>query len=297
MLLEKLRQKNLIHPPVWLIDNTQYLTIMGSIAYGVSDKSSDIDIYGCCIPPKFTIFPHLAGEIHLFSKPKHNFEQWQQHHIIDKEERKEYDLQVFNIVKYFRLLLDNNPNCLDSIFTNSKYVLHCTEIGNMIRDNRKLFIHKGLYHRFCGYSKSQQHKMRSKNPIGKRKEVRDKYGFDVKFGMHIIRLLSQCEQLLIEHDLNLEEKSRREHMKAIRRGEVKEKDIYSWASSKEEVLGKLYIESSLPYKPNEEKIKQLLLQCLEHHYGNLDNCIQQNKINGNALGNDIKKVLQNYGII
>ena len=59
----ELEQKRLIGPPKWLGGNVHYLTIMGSVAYGVSADTSDVDVYGFCIPPKEVIFPHLAGEI------------------------------------------------------------------------------------------------------------------------------------------------------------------------------------------------------------------------------------------
>lgn len=49
--------------PTFLTDSVQYITMMGSVAYGVSDvvKGSDVDIYGFCIPPKEILFPHTAG--------------------------------------------------------------------------------------------------------------------------------------------------------------------------------------------------------------------------------------------
>ena len=50
MLLKKLTDKGLISPPDWLPLNTQYLTMMGSVAYGVEGGASDVDIYGITIP-------------------------------------------------------------------------------------------------------------------------------------------------------------------------------------------------------------------------------------------------------
>ena len=40
MLLQELENKNLIHPPEWLSHNCHYLSIMGSVAYGVSSDTS-----------------------------------------------------------------------------------------------------------------------------------------------------------------------------------------------------------------------------------------------------------------
>ena len=78
-----------------------------------------------------------------------------------------------------------------------------------------------------------------------------------------------------EGDLDLQEKGRREHMKAIRRGEIPEKEIRQWAADKEKQLEKLYNESSLPYSPAVKPIKDLLLHCIEDHYGSLEECVEQ----------------------
>ena len=107
----ELEQKKLISPPKWLASNVHYLTIMGSVAYGVSADTSDMDVYGFCIPPKEVIFPHLAGEIVGFGDQKKRFNQWQQHHVDDPSalagKGRRYDLTVYNVVDYFQLLMKN----------------------------------------------------------------------------------------------------------------------------------------------------------------------------------------------
>jgi len=249
--------------------------MMGSIAYGVSSDNSDLDIYGFCIPPKEIIFPHLAGEILGFGKQKQRFEQYQQHGVEDKTacggKGQKYDITVYNIAKYFQLCMDNNPNMIDSLFTPDNCVIHRTKIGDMVRDNRKLFLHKGSWHKFKGYAYSQLHKMSNKKPEGKRKETVEQYGYDVKFAYHIVRLLNEIEQILIEFDLDLQRN--REQLKSIRRGEWAEEEIREYFASKERELETAYLNSKLPHSPDEDKIKALLLACLEEHYGNLDQCI------------------------
>lgn len=249
-----------------------YLTVTGSVAYGVSDDHSDVDIYGVCIPPKTEVFPHLAGNIEGFGKQRQRFESWQEHHIKDPSNDKEYDFQVYGIVKYFQLCMENNPNMIDTLFTPRRCVIHATQLSELIRENRKLFLHKGCWHKFKGYSFSQLHKMRGQKREGKRKDSYEKFGFDVKFGLHVVRLLLEVEQILAEGDLDLER--HREQLKAIRRGEWTEPQIRQWAQDKEKDLEKLYNESTaLPYKPDEAKIKELLLNCLEIHYGSLSECL------------------------
>src|SRR5688500_2656981 len=71
---QRLAARKLALPPKWLPNAVAYETIMGSVAYGVSSDTSDMDVYGFCIPPKEMIFPHLAGEIPGFGTQVQRFE-------------------------------------------------------------------------------------------------------------------------------------------------------------------------------------------------------------------------------
>lgn len=276
MLLQKLYEKGLLSCPKWLIPNTQYLAIGGSIAYGASGEASDWDMVGFCIPYKDDIFPHLRGEIPGFGRQKKRFEQYQEHHIVDQSAQKEYDFKIHSIIKFFHLCMENNPDCFEMLFVPQRCVVHITSIGNLVRENRKIFLHKGCFHRLKGYAYQQLHKMRLKNPQpgGKREKLIREFGFDTKFAMNVYRLLSQCEELFTTGDLTLDEVGRREVMKAIRRGEWTMERIEDYFTEKERALEKLYNESDkLPYSPDEEKIKALLMECLKMHFGDLDKCV------------------------
>ena len=65
----------------------------------------------------------------------------------------------------------------------------------------------------------------------------------------------------------------REQLKSIRRGEWKEEDIRKWFEEKERGLEQVYLDSKLSHGPDEAKIKALLFDCLEHHYGSLEKCV------------------------
>jgi uncharacterized protein len=271
--IARLAQRGLARPPAWLPDNTHYETLMGSVAYGVESGGSDWDVYGFCIPPKELVFPHLQGEIAGFGTPVKRFEQFEQHHIHDPTENagkgRTYDVTVFSIVKYFQLCMECNPNLIDSLFTPRTCVLHTTRIGERVRESRKLFLHKGAWPRFKGYAHAQLHKMRTKapQPGSKRAALREEFGMDVKFGYHVVRLLNEIEQILLYEDLDLQQNN--EQLKAIRRGEVTEEQIREYAAGQEKRLEALYHQSKLPAKPDEGAISQLLIDCLEDHYGSL----------------------------
>jgi Predicted nucleotidyltransferase. len=139
-IVHSLAKKQLLHtPPDYVINQVQYEVIMGSVAYGVFSDMSDVDIYGFCIPDKEVIFPHLAGEILGFGKQKKRFEQFQQHHIDVPAEKKQYDVTIFSIIRYFQLCMENNPNMVDSLFVPQRCILHCSAIGNLVRENRRTF--------------------------------------------------------------------------------------------------------------------------------------------------------------
>jgi len=266
-LIQEIEAAGLIQPPQFLSSNVQYLCYTGSVSYGCSVDYSDIDVVGFCIPDKTTIFPHLAGEIFGFGTQKQRFNQFQAHHIKYKE--KEYDITVYNIVQYFDLCLQNNPNCIDYLFTDRGEVFHTTQVGEMVRESRKLFLHKGLWHKFKGYAYSQISKMGKEKYQGKRVELVEKYGYDTKNAGHAVRLLLEAEQLLSEQDLDL--KRHKEQLLSIRRGEWTLDQVKEWCKDKEKQLEKLYHESTLPWGSVdvEPKVKELLIKCLEVHYGSL----------------------------
>lgn len=270
-VIKTLTDKQLISPPSFLPCNVHFETIMGSVAYGVSSDTSDCDIYGFCIPPQDMIFPHLAGEIDGFGREKKRFHQYQIHHVQDGE--KSYDLSIYSIVRFFHLCMENNPNMINALFTPTNCVLHCTSIGNLVRDNRRMFLHKGCWPKFKGYAYSQMHKMSIKNPEegSKRYEDIKRHGYDCKFAYHIVRLLDEAEQILTLGDLDLQRS--REVLKSIRRGEWTEQQIRDYFASKEKDLETVYANSTLPWGPDEDAIKALLLNCLEQHYGSLDKAI------------------------
>lgn len=160
-VVDKLTSRGLITPPKHLKTNIHFETMMGSIAYGCSNDASDCDVYGFSIPPKDIIFPHLAGHIIGFGRQPNKFEQYQQHGIDDKTFEKNYDITIYNIVKYFQLVMQNNPNMIDSLFVPRRCILHSTQVGEHVRENRRLFLTKKSWHTFKGYAYTTVQKIKN----------------------------------------------------------------------------------------------------------------------------------------
>lgn len=290
--IKQAKKHDLCQIPPYVYGGLQLEVQMGSFAYGVSSDTSDIDIYGFCIPPKSVVFPHTTGKF-IFGFDKtvpNNFENWQQHHVKSKDGKKEFDFAIYNITKYFRLCADGNPNMIDSMFVPLRCITHSTAIGNLVRDNRYLFLSKKCWHTFKGYAYSQMHKMTIKDPKGKRREMVEKYGYDVKFAYHIVRLLNEVEQILDEGDIDLERN--REQLKSIRKGQWKEKQIRQYFEDKEKELESLYLKSKLPHKPEYDRIRELLFECLEMHYQDTSPIRQKNK--DMSLYDRLTKLIQEW---
>lgn len=263
--------KNLCTPPKWLRDTIIYEAITGSHSYGCNSSESDEDIIGICVPPKKITLPWSCGIVPGFQDNPYKFEQYEGKKITCTNSGKEWDITCYNIIKFFNLAYENNPNFLDYLFVPQTCVTMTTQAGSLIRDNRKLFLSKLCVPKFRNYSRSQIGKMENKNPIGKRKQIVDKYGYDLKYASHLIRLILQCEQILIEEDLDLVRNS--QTLKAIRNGEWSKERVLDFYYAKEAEVEGSILRSTLRAKPDENQIKNLLIECLELQYGKISSRI------------------------
>lgn len=292
-VIQMLKKRGIGSQPNWLAENMHYETIMGSEAYAVSSGGSDIDIYGFCIPRKSDIFPHLRGEIPGFGRQIARFEQYQEHHLDAPEHRKTYDVSIYSIVKYFHLCMDNNPNMIDSLFTPERCVRFATPVARMVRDARRDFLSKRAWDKFRGYASAQFHKMETKTHSANETRQADiqAYGYSTKYAYHLVRLLLECEQILIHNDINLERDS--EFLKSIRRGEWSLPDLKRWHGEKLIALETVHTNSKIAERPDEDRIKKLLLQCLEHHYGSIADAVKVD-VDVESLISDMQSVLDRY---
>ncbi len=266
----KLAREGLITPPPWLPHNVMFEATTGSVAYGCAEPgNSDEDIVGFAMPPKHQVFPHLAGHIPGFGPAPPSFDQFQQHHVEFAQTRRQYDVTIYSLVRFFDLCADNNPNMVDALFCPRRCVRHSTALYEHVRDHRRLFLHQGAFARFRGYAYAQLKKLdgRPKRANPQRQAAIDAHGFDTKFAYHIVRLACECEQILAGGDLVLDRD--RELYKAVRRGEWSKQRIKDWFADKERELEALKARTALPRSPDLEALRGLLMDALEMHYGSL----------------------------
>jgi predicted nucleotidyltransferase len=268
-IIRKLYNKKKLNVSQEFAKDVHFEGIHGSFAYGISGDTSDCDVIGLCVPPIEYIFPHTAGYIPGFGLEPPKFKTFQEHHIKDND--KEYDVAIYNLVEFFELAAGNNPNLIDVLFLPERCITHCDNIGKYVRQNRKLFLTRGSFHRFIGYAYAQMKLIDRRHPKESRTELVEKYGYDTKYGSHLVRLALECEQILQEHDLDIERNS--EILKAIRRGEWTLDRVKEWFAQKELQLNELYSTSTLRYKPEWQKLTDVLMCCLEEKFGSLSKII------------------------
>ncbi len=144
----------------WLKDRTIYLTRHGSQSYGTSTPTSDLDIRGIAIAPK-----------EYYLGMTNNFEQ---------ATSKDPDLVIFELRKFIKLASECNPNALEIIFTDAQDHFHVSKLGQVLIDNRELFLSKRVKFTFQGYAHAQMkrillHRRWLLNPID-HKPTRAEFG-------------------------------------------------------------------------------------------------------------------------
>lgn len=292
---ETLQKKGLIQPPKWLVGNLMFEAFTGSEAYGCRQAdSADIDIVGFTIPPKHTMFPHLAGYIPGFGKKPTGFDQFLGEQIEDKETKRLYDITIYGIVRFFQLTMENNPNMIDNLFVPRRCITKSSPIYEHLRDHRHLFLSTRVYHSFRGYANQQLAKMKRgtnrKNP--KRAESIEKYGYDVKFGYHLVRLMLECEQILTTGDLVLDRDAKTYNN--IRAGEWSMERLEEWFTTKEKTMEALYKDAVVPHSCDQDEIKKVLLECLEMHMGDLSDSVIERERDERIL-DDLEDIIYKYG--
>lgn len=120
----------------WLKDRTVFLTLHGSHAYGTNTETSDIDLRGIAIAPP----NYYLGFVNVFEQAEY---------------KTPYDAVIYELKKIMDLAAKGNPNIIEVLFTDPSDHVVVTKLGQILLDNKQLFISKKTRHTFSGYAISQ----------------------------------------------------------------------------------------------------------------------------------------------
>lgn len=219
--------------PEWLQRRTIFLTRAGSYAYGTNLPGSDLDVRGIAVAPR-----------KFYTGFANRFEQL--------ESLKPIDMVVFEIQKFFRLASKCNPNALEIIFSNPRDHLLVTPYGQMILDQKELFLSRQAKDTFVGYALGQLRRLTSKvitNGEGYTPELN-------KHAMHIVRLLRTGKELIETGTLNVFRHDRDELLD-IRHGKWTYDYLYADATAMVAEIDKITESSPLSVAPDLDALDSL----------------------------------------
>lgn len=227
----------------------------GSIAHGMyvpssdPDSVDDTDYFSCVIAP----LAHYCG-----------LRSW------GNSETKEVfigddDLLCYELRKLAKLMLVCNPNVLSFLWCDHLYQSVVAEKLVKIRD--KFISREAVYKSFCGYANAQLQKMEAAAHRGfrgqKRRELKEKFGYDTKHAAHCLRLLRMGEEFLRTGNLRLNREGYdASELLAVKRGEWQREKIVSEAEALFTQIKESYKKSVLPLEPERDLIEQAVMDMI-----------------------------------
>jgi len=138
------------------------------------------------------------------------------------------DLVLYSLQKYLRLAIKGNPTVMLPLFAPEESLVVVTPLGEELRELRASFLSQQAAERFLGYMRSQHERMlgQSKRNVPNRPELIEKYGWDVKYGSHALRLAHQGFEIASTGRLTLPmPEGERRRVLAVKRGEVPREEV------------------------------------------------------------------------
>ena len=227
-----------VEPP-WLVERLFILGLGGSHSYGTNTPESDVDYKGITIPPKSYYFGIK------------NFDSYH------SPEGKDPDIVVYSLKKYTNLAMQANPNVLELLFLSPKHYIYVHPIAQELIENRNLFLTQLCHRSFTGYALSQLKRMKNRKGrpnhgagSEKREQRIEKYGYDTKNGLHLIRLLKMGIEILRDGNLTVDRQGiDAEELKAIGKGAYALEELIQYGESLLSQADYYLKETKLPKKP------------------------------------------------
>lgn len=233
------------------------LAYRGSIVHGTYRENhiDDIDIMGIVIPPK----EYTYGLKSFGSRGT-------------KEIMKdEWDIVLYEVNKFVRLLRKNNPNVMNLLWLPKKHYINVSEVGQLLINNREIFSSKAAYKTFAGYAREQLRRVQKKVYKGymgkKRKALTDEYGYDTKHAAHCIRILRTGIDFLERGELFPDRTGLdASQLKDIKYGNWSLERVQDLAESLFVDINNAMDKTQLPEEPDYNAINNLMIQIYEKFY-------------------------------
>jgi len=162
--------------------------------------------------------------------------------------------------KFLTLALKANPNVLECLYT--PLVEKTTPLAQELLELRSAFLSQLIYQTYNGYVMSQFKKLEQ--------DLRGSGEIKWKHAMHLIRLLLEGIAVLKEGFLPVRMDEHRDHLLAIRRGEVLWQEVDSWRLGLHREFDVAFAMTKLPERPDYERVNSFLIKARRESIGRED---------------------------
>jgi predicted nucleotidyltransferase len=239
-------------------DSLIHAFVGGSGLHGAQVKAGhDDDFFGIFIEP-----PNKVIGLH-----EYQHYVWSTSGDHERNVPGDVDICLYSLRKWARLASGGNPTALGYLFVPPERLLDLDSGGFIKRyswltvlQNRDLFISRTCVKSFEGFARHQLERITGERGLGKhgqRPELEEKFGYDVKAAMHVIRLLGEGIEIL-EHGNITYPRPNKGILIAIRSGKYELSFIKEMADVLFADLERAARESTLPDNVDTEKISDLL---------------------------------------
>lgn len=233
----------------WLEERTIILSPTGSYAYGTNTAESDKDFKGVCIPP-IDYYLGLESFNEYNTSGGKNF----------KNTKDDVDVNIIHINKFVKDAMQGVPNNIEILFVRPEDYLKVTPLGQYLIANRHLFLSQQIRKKFGGYAYSQIQKLKNKNSNGTgRQDLIEKFGYDTKFFMHSVRLLTSAIEILETGDFSTY-RPNNNFLIDCRNGRYSFNEALEMVEHYDNLLKEVSEKSELPKTPDYKRINSMLME-------------------------------------
>jgi hypothetical protein len=240
----------------WFERRTFLRGVVGSTAHGLhtDDGVDDRDEMGVCIEPMANMVGQSEFEQVIYRTAA---ERTGKHDA--PSQAGDLDLVVYSLRKWTRLALHGNPTVLLLLYLPQELCVVRNALAGQLQELAPYFVSREAGQRFLGYLTAQKQRLLGERGTGRhgapREELVQKYGFDTKFAMHMVRLGIQGVEFLRTGRLTLPmAEPERSWIRSIRVGKVPLQEVLTRAGELEREIKDLIDGGPLPYKANSEPV-------------------------------------------
>lgn len=172
------------------------------------------------------------------------------------------DLTIYSLRKFLRLAMQGNPTVVTLLYVPFGQCVVQDARGAQLQELAPSIVSRQAGRRYLGYLESQRQRLVGERgqKRGNRPELEERFGFDTKYAMHILRLGYQGVELLETGRLTLPmPEPTRQHVRDVREGRVSLNAVLSEAGDLERQLKDLLMSSPLRDEPDVERVEAWML--------------------------------------